>query len=140
MTSILLGLGAALAWGTSDFLGGRFTTRLPVFTVGFAAHVSAVVLLTAALLVSGAAVSGSALSWGLAAGLATSFGGLALSEALLLALAAGKSRHEQRAHESKQREPTDHSSLLHSERRPTENLPIWRPDPSRDPRYTDSHP
>lgn len=84
MTSILLGLGAALAWGTSDFLGGRFTTRLPVFTVGFAAHVSAVALLAAALLISGAGVSGAALGWGLAAGLATSFGGLALYKGLSL--------------------------------------------------------
>lgn len=84
MTSVLLGLGAALAWGTSDFLGGRFTRRLPVFTVGLTAHLSAVTCLAAALFISGASVSGRAPAWGLAAGLATSFGGLALYRGLSL--------------------------------------------------------
>jgi len=51
MTSILFGLGAAVAWGTSDFLGGRFTSRLPVFTVGLASHLAAVLLLGMAVLV-----------------------------------------------------------------------------------------
>lgn len=84
MVSILLGLGAALAWGTSDFLGGRFTTRLPVFTVGLASHLAAVLLLGAAVLLLRPGVSAEALRWGLAAGLATSFGGIALYKGLSL--------------------------------------------------------
>lgn len=84
MTSILFGLGAAVAWGTSDFLGGRFTSRLPVFTVGLASHLAAVLLLGMAVLVSRPDASADAVRWGLTAGLATSFGGLALYRGLSL--------------------------------------------------------
>ncbi len=84
MTSILFGLGAAVAWGTSDFLGGRFTSRLPVFTVGLASHLAAVFLLGLAVLVARPNASADAVRWGLTAGLATSFGGLALYKGLSL--------------------------------------------------------
>ncbi|PFG73104.1 EamA family transporter [Tepidiforma thermophila] len=84
MTSILFGLGAAVAWGTSDFLGGRFTSRLPVFTVGLASHLAAVFLLGLAVLVARPGASADAVRWGLTAGLATSFGGLALYKGLSL--------------------------------------------------------
>ncbi len=84
MLAILFGLGAALAWGTSDFLGGRFATRLPVFTVGLASHLAAILLLAAAVLLLRPEISAGALRWGLAAGLATSFGGVALYKGLSL--------------------------------------------------------
>jgi len=84
MTSILFGLGAAVAWGTSDFLGGRFTSRLPVFTVGLASHLAAVFLLALAVLVARPDASADAVRWGLTAGLATSFGGLALYKGISL--------------------------------------------------------
>lgn len=84
MTSILLGLGAALAWGTSDFLGGRFTARLPVFTVSLASHIAATLLLAATVLLLRPEFGREALLWGLTAGLATSFGGMALYQGLSL--------------------------------------------------------
>ncbi|HNM78402.1 MAG TPA: EamA family transporter [Tepidiformaceae bacterium] len=80
--SILLGLAAALSWGTSDFLGGRFTTRHPVFTVGLVAQATSFLLLLAVSLIARPALGGSALGWGLAAGLFTSFGGVALYKGL----------------------------------------------------------
>ncbi|WP_322818397.1 EamA family transporter [Tepidiforma sp.] len=84
MTAVLLGLAAAFAWGTSDFLGGRFTTRLPVFTVSLASHLAAILLLAAAVVVARPDASPGAAGWGLVAGLATSFGGIALYKGLSL--------------------------------------------------------
>lgn len=84
MTAILLGLAAAFSWGSADFLGGRFTTRLPVFTVSLAAHLAAILLLAAAVVVVRPDASPGAAGWGLIAGLATSFGGIALYKGLSL--------------------------------------------------------
>ena len=42
---ILLGLGAAFSWGTSDFLGGRFTRKYPAFTVGLVSQSSSLLAL-----------------------------------------------------------------------------------------------
>lgn len=84
MTAVILGLAAAFAWGTSDFLGGRFATRLPVFTVSLASHLAAIVLLAATVLLTRPDASAAAVGWGLTAGLATSFGGIALYKGLSL--------------------------------------------------------
>lgn len=80
--TILLGLAAALAWGTSDFLGGRFTTKYPAFTVGLVSQSTSCLLLLAVAAVVRPELSGSALAWGLAAGLFTSFGGVSLYQGL----------------------------------------------------------
>jgi len=80
--TILLGLAAALAWGTSDFLGGRFTTRYPALTVGMVSQSTSCALLLAVAAVVRPELSGSALAWGLAAGLFTSFGGVSLYQGL----------------------------------------------------------
>ena len=82
---ILFGLSAALAWGTSDFLGGRFSTKYPVLTVGVVAQATGFVLLSIAALVIRPEVQGEAVAWGLAAGLFTSFGGMALYKGLATA-------------------------------------------------------
>ncbi len=80
--TILLGLAAALAWGTSDFLGGRFTTRYPALTVGMVSQSTSCALLLAVAAVVRPELSGSALAWGLAAGIFTSFGGVSLYQGL----------------------------------------------------------
>jgi hypothetical protein len=58
---ILFGLSAALAWGTSDFLGGRFATRYPALTVGFISQATSFTLLLVLLLVVRPELSGGAL-------------------------------------------------------------------------------
>lgn len=80
--SILFGLAAALAWGTSDFLGGRFTTKYPVLTVGLVSQATSCFVLLVVAAIVRPELTGSALAWGLAAGLFTSFGGISLYQGL----------------------------------------------------------
>ncbi len=82
MAAILFGLGAALAWGTSDFLGGRFTTRYPVLTVGLVSQATGFVLIALVALFIRPEIQAEPLMWGVAAGLFTSFGGMALYQGL----------------------------------------------------------
>lgn len=79
---IPFGLAAALFWGTSDFLGGRFTTRYPALTVGLVSQSTSFLLLFGLFAIIRPEVSAHALGWGLAAGLFTSFGGIALYQGL----------------------------------------------------------
>lgn len=79
---ILFGLAAALAWGTSDFLGGRFATKYPVFTVGLVSQSTSFSLLCLVMLAFRPEIGAEQLVWGVAAGLFTSFGGLALYQGL----------------------------------------------------------
>jgi drug/metabolite transporter (DMT)-like permease len=78
----ILGLVAALAWGTSDFLGGRFATRYPALTVGFISQATSFALLLGVLLLVRPEMPASALAWGVAAGVFTSLGGVALYQGL----------------------------------------------------------
>lgn len=79
---ILFGLSAALAWGTSDFLGGRFSRKYPAFTVGLVSQTSSLVILAVLIAAFQPEIRGETLGWGLAAGLFTSFGGIALYKGL----------------------------------------------------------
>ena len=79
---ILLGLAAALFWGTSDFLGGRFTTKYPALTVGLVAQATSFLLLLVLLAIVRPELGGAALGWGLAAGFFTAFGGVSLYQGL----------------------------------------------------------
>jgi drug/metabolite transporter (DMT)-like permease len=79
---IVFGLAAALSWGTSDFLGGRFSTRFPALTVGLISQATSVGILLLLLVIVQPEVRGESLAWGLAAGLFTSFGGVALYQGL----------------------------------------------------------
>jgi drug/metabolite transporter (DMT)-like permease len=79
---ILFGLGAALSWGTSDFLGGRFTQKYPAFTVGLVSQSSSLLALLILAAVIRPDVRGEALLWGLAAGVFTGFGGMSLYQGL----------------------------------------------------------
>ncbi|MGE0599565.1 MAG: EamA family transporter [Dehalococcoidia bacterium] len=85
---ILLGLAAAVCWGTSDFLGGRFSTKYPAFTVGLASHSTSLLMMLALIGVVRPELHGEPLAWGLAAGLFTSFGGVSLYKGLASADAA----------------------------------------------------
>ncbi|MBK6562019.1 EamA family transporter [Candidatus Amarobacter glycogenicus] len=79
---ILLGLGAAFSWGTSDFLGGRFTRKYPAFTVGLVSQSSSLLALLLVAAIVRPEVRAEAIAWGLAAGVFTSFGGMALYQGL----------------------------------------------------------
>jgi drug/metabolite transporter (DMT)-like permease len=54
--ALTLALGASVAWGASDFLGGLVTRRLPLLVVLLGAQVFGLSLATAAWVVSGAAL------------------------------------------------------------------------------------
>jgi drug/metabolite transporter (DMT)-like permease len=79
---ILFGLAAALSWGTSDFMGGRFTRRYPAFTVTLFSYSAGLILLLAMSAVVQPEVRAETIAWGLFAGVVTSFGGLALYQGL----------------------------------------------------------
>ncbi|MBK9342909.1 MAG: DMT family transporter [Dehalococcoidia bacterium] len=79
---ILFGLGAAFSWGTSDFLGGRFTRKYPAFTVGLVSQSSSLLALLLVAAIVRPEVRAEAIAWGLAAGVFTSFGGMALYQGL----------------------------------------------------------
>jgi drug/metabolite transporter (DMT)-like permease len=73
--AVLLGLGAAITYGTADFIGGLVTRRNPVARVVFLSKAAGLVLyLAAAPLLLGASDLGLAWAWGLAAGAAGSVG------------------------------------------------------------------
>lgn len=79
---ILFGLLSAVSWGTSDFLGGRFTRKHPAFSVALVSHATGFLLVLALALIVQPEVHADAVRWGLAAGLITSFGGLSLYQGL----------------------------------------------------------
>ncbi len=72
---ILLGLAAAVLYGSGDFLGGMATRRTHVLPVLLLADTAGVVVALAAAAISPSAVSLAGLAWGISAGL---IGGLGL--------------------------------------------------------------
>lgn len=77
--SILFGLLSAAGFGSGDFLAGLVSRRLPPSIVALAVQVvSMCVAVVAVLLYPGEGVSGQALFWGVAAGVGTTCGALAL--------------------------------------------------------------
>jgi drug/metabolite transporter (DMT)-like permease len=79
---------SAFLWGTSDFLGGRASARVPATVVVFgAAGVSAVLALAGAVLLDADVGRAAALAWGSVGGIGTAAGGTALFRGL----AAGRS-------------------------------------------------
>lgn len=88
MSAILLALGAALAYGASDFLGGRASTRAHfavVSTVG--AGTALLIALVAAPLVGGT-LSGTPLLWGTVSGVGSGMGTMFLYRGLARARVA----------------------------------------------------
>ena len=89
VAAILLALGAALAYGASDFIGGRASTRAhfaEVAAVG--AGVAVLIALVAAPLLGSAALSAGPLLWGLASGVGSGMGTLFLYRGLARARVA----------------------------------------------------
>jgi drug/metabolite transporter (DMT)-like permease len=73
--AVLLGLGAAITYGTADFIGGLVTRRNPVARVVVLSKVAGLVLYLAAVpLLIRASDLGRAWAWGLAAGVTGSVG------------------------------------------------------------------
>lgn len=82
MTAILLGLLAALAWGSADF-AARFTGRaLGAATAAFGVLAAGALVLTAILVANGTPLPAAPSPWALAYGLSAAAGTLALYEAL----------------------------------------------------------
>lgn len=76
---ILLALGAALAYGASDFLAGLQSRRASAYAVAVAAQCAgALSVLLAALLLPAAHPTGSAMAWGAASGIGSGLGTLFL--------------------------------------------------------------
>ena len=83
MTPILLALSAALVYGTADFLGGLFSRRSHFVPINLIGNLTASAVAFTALAITGVpALSTSTLLWGLAAGLGSGVGGLALYRGL----------------------------------------------------------
>jgi len=81
--SSALALVAALLWGTSDFLGGRASSRVPAtLVVVGAATVSASLALAVAVVAPDDADWLAAIGWGAVSGVGTGGGGLALFRGL----------------------------------------------------------
>jgi drug/metabolite transporter (DMT)-like permease len=71
---IVFALGAALLYGSADFLGGAATRRAALFAVLLTAGIAGVVALLPAALLAGGPVRLAAIAWGLAAGAVGGFG------------------------------------------------------------------
>ncbi|WP_262402784.1 hypothetical protein [Actinomadura sp. CNU-125] len=66
----VLALGAALAFGVADFLGGAVSRRATVLQVLLWCVPAGFAIVLAAALIDGGAPTGPSMAWGLAAGLA----------------------------------------------------------------------
>jgi len=77
-----LALGAALAYGVADFMGGAASRRAAVLRVLLISVPAGLVCLTAAALLVGGAPTGAGLAWGAASGLAGGAGLIAFYRAL----------------------------------------------------------
>jgi len=79
---VALALGAALAYGLSDFLGGLAARRLHVTIVTLVVQAAGAVLALAVAVGAGAASSGTVAAWGAVAGVGSAVGTLALYRGL----------------------------------------------------------
>ena len=83
MLAVVLGLGAALAYGLSDFIGGRLSRRMHYALVAVVGNVMAIAAAILAVVVTTPAdPTFEALLWGAAAGLGGGFGTLMLYRGL----------------------------------------------------------
>ena len=79
---VVLAVGAAIAFGASDFVGGLLSRRAAVFSVVLVSQVVSLVGVLAALLLWETGFSAEALGWGAAAGIAGAAGASALYRGL----------------------------------------------------------
>lgn len=88
VTAILLALGAALAYGASDFIGGRASTRAHFATVTSVGAGAALVVALIAAPVNGGPLQPGPIGWGLLSGLGSGMGTLFLYRGLARARVA----------------------------------------------------
>lgn len=88
MSAILLALGAALAYGASDFLGGRASTRAHFAVVSTVAAGTALLIALVAAPLVGGTLSGRPLVWGTLSGVGSGMGTLFLYRGLARARVA----------------------------------------------------
>jgi len=85
MTAALLALLSSAMWGSADYVGGVLSRRRAALQIAAGSQAIALVVVWAAMLLSGTGITGDAVRWGLLAG---GCGGLAVM-AFYAALAAG---------------------------------------------------
>lgn len=72
--AVLLALVSAMLYGTSDFIGGVLSTRIPPWTAAFTGQLSGGLILVVVSLASGSELSWSAVGWGALSGLGGGIG------------------------------------------------------------------
>lgn len=80
--TVLLALLSALCYGTSDFVGGVVAKRIPAWTSAFCSQVGGAVAMTILALLTSGHAAGASLGWGVASGLGTGVGVVALYRGL----------------------------------------------------------
>lgn len=72
--AVLLALLSAIAYGTSDFVGGVLSTRIPPWTAAFCSQVTGAAALAVLALVDGGSLSGAGAAWGALSGVGSGVG------------------------------------------------------------------
>jgi drug/metabolite transporter (DMT)-like permease len=72
--AVLLALLSALAYGTSDFVGGVLSTRIPPWTAAFCSQVTGCAALVALAAVDGGSLSAEGAAWGVLSGIGSGIG------------------------------------------------------------------
>src|SRR5437762_1747551 len=80
--SLLCGLGAALGWGSADFIAGLQARRLPAVVVAFWSQLAGGLVLGIVLLALGGLPPLAGLGWGIAAGISQGIAGACLYRGL----------------------------------------------------------
>jgi len=72
--AVLLALLSALAYGTSDFIGGVISSRIPPWTAAFCSQITGAAALALLALVDGGSLSGAGAAWGVLSGVGSGVG------------------------------------------------------------------
>ena len=72
--AVLLALLSALAYGTSDFVGGVLSTRIPPWTAAFCSQITGCAALVVLALVDGGSLSAQGAAWGVLSGIGSGIG------------------------------------------------------------------
>lgn len=72
--AVVLALLSALAYGTSDFVGGVVSSRIPPWTAAFCSQVSGATALVVLALLHGGSLSAAGAAWGAASGVGSGVG------------------------------------------------------------------
>jgi drug/metabolite transporter (DMT)-like permease len=72
--AVLLALLSALAYGTSDFVGGVLSTRIPPWTAAFCSQITGCAALVALALIDGGSLSAAGAAWGVLSGVGSGIG------------------------------------------------------------------